>query len=61
MDAANLENSPRVRASLSAIASALQRIVAVLRRMPEFCDPYIYFNRVRPYIHGWANHPARVN
>ena len=27
-------------------------------RMPERCDPYIYFNRVRPYIHGWANHPA---
>ena len=22
------------------------------------CDPYIYFNRVRPYIHGWKNNPA---
>ncbi len=27
-------------------------------RMPERCDPYIYFNRVRPYIHGWKNNPA---
>jgi indoleamine 2,3-dioxygenase len=27
-------------------------------RMGERCDPYIYFNRVRPYIHGWANNPA---
>jgi indoleamine 2,3-dioxygenase len=26
--------------------------------MPERCDPYIYFHRVRPYIHGWANNPA---
>ena len=21
-------------------------------RMPERCDPYIYYQRVRPYIHG---------
>src|SRR5262249_24360958 len=21
------------------------------------CDPYIYYHRVRPYIHGWKNHP----
>ena len=26
-------------------------------RMPEHCDPYIYYHRVRPYIHGWKNHP----
>jgi indoleamine 2,3-dioxygenase len=25
--------------------------------MPEWCDPYIYYHRVRPYIHGWKNHP----
>ena len=29
-----------------------------LARMPEHCDPYIYFHRVRPYIHGWRDHPA---
>lgn len=27
-------------------------------RMPEQCDPYIYFRRVRPYIHGWKDNPA---
>ena len=27
-----------------------------LRRMPEWCEPFIY-HRVRPYIHGWKNHP----
>jgi indoleamine 2,3-dioxygenase len=26
--------------------------------MPERCDPYIYFHRVRPYIHGWKDNPA---
>jgi len=25
--------------------------------VPEWCDPYIYYHRVRPYIHGWKNHP----
>jgi len=32
--------------------------VHTLERMPEHCDPYIYYRRVRPYIHGWRNHPA---
>jgi indoleamine 2,3-dioxygenase len=38
--------------------AAWERIYAHFARMPERCDPYIYFNRVRPYIHGWANNPA---
>jgi indoleamine 2,3-dioxygenase len=47
-----------VEAQLGSIAHALESLVGVLRRMPEHCDPYIYYQRVRPYIHGWANHPA---
>ncbi|HEV8714477.1 MAG TPA: hypothetical protein VGX03_16830 [Candidatus Binatia bacterium] len=43
---------------LTTIASALERAYATLLRMPERCDPYIYYRRVRPYIHGWKNHPA---
>ena len=38
--------------------TAWERIYEHFARMPERCDPYIYFNRVRPYIHGWANNPA---
>ncbi len=26
--------------------------------MVERCDPYIYYHRVRPYIHGWKGNPA---
>jgi indoleamine 2,3-dioxygenase len=26
--------------------------------MPEGCDPYIYYNRVRPFIHGWQQNPV---
>ena len=29
-----------------------------LARMPECCDPYIYFHRVRPYIHGTNRDPV---
>lgn len=31
---------------------------AIFDEMPVRCDPYIYYQRVRPYIHGWANNPA---
>jgi indoleamine 2,3-dioxygenase len=43
---------------LSTVATALEHAYATLLRMPERCDPYIYYQRVRPYIHGWKNHPA---
>lgn len=46
---------------LSIIRDGLENICNTLDRMPEHCDPYIYYNRVRPYIHGWKNHPAFPN
>jgi indoleamine 2,3-dioxygenase len=30
----------------------------IFRKMPEKCDPYIYYHRVRPYIFGWKNNPS---
>ena len=38
--------------------AAWERIYTHFARMTERCDPYVYFHRVRPYIHGWANNPA---
>ena len=46
---------------LEAIRDALQGMYAVLLRMPDLCDPYIYYRRVRPYIFGWKDHPAIPN
>jgi indoleamine 2,3-dioxygenase len=43
---------------LAIIAETLQTMNDILLRMPEGCDPYIYYRRVRPYLHGWANHPS---
>jgi indoleamine 2,3-dioxygenase len=47
--------------ALEDIGASLANMIATLRRMPEFCDPYIYYHRVRPYIHGWKNNPAVPN
>src|SRR5713226_6867973 len=47
-----------VTAALSSIAGALGRMNQTLLRMPENCDPYIYYHRVRPFIHGWQQHPV---
>ena len=56
--AARREDSTACEALLVEMDGAWERIYAVFKRMPERCDPYVYFHRVRPYIHGWANNPA---
>src|SRR6202000_1588208 len=43
---------------LGQLAAVWAEINALFDRMPEQCDPYIYFRRVRPYIHGWKDNPA---
>ena len=56
--AAQGEDAETCEALLTGMDAAWERIYAVFARMPERCDPYVYFHRVRPYIHGWANNPA---
>ncbi len=46
---------------LSSMAQSLTAMCDTLDQMPKNCDPYIYFTRVRPYIHGWKNNPALPN
>ncbi|NET60546.1 MAG: hypothetical protein F6K47_31735 [Symploca sp. SIO2E6] len=55
IDEGNLE---KLETNLNRIYEALQTMCNTLERMPEHCDPYIYFNRVRPYIHGWKANPV---
>lgn len=51
-------DTARAELLLGEMDGAWERIYGVFKRMPERCDPYIYFHRVRPWIHGWANNPA---
>jgi indoleamine 2,3-dioxygenase len=46
---------------LKEMACALDGMYASLCAMVLHCDPFIYFHRVRPYIHGWKNNPALPN
>jgi indoleamine 2,3-dioxygenase len=57
LDAAEGGQAEELQALLTRVESALQSMHATMLRMPEHCDPYIYYHRVRPYIHGWKNHP----
>ncbi len=61
VDAVDHEDEGRVQTLLEDIAETWTRINAIFDRMPERCDPYIYFERVRPYIHGWKDNPALPN
>ena len=58
MNAAAEDNLEEVTRNLWAVASAAEEMCKTLQRMPERCDPYIYYNRVRPYIHGWKDSVA---
>jgi len=57
LDAAEQGEAERLEGLLSQVESSLRSMYATLDRMPEWCEPFIYYHRVRPYIHGWKNHP----
>ena len=47
--------------ALTNLRDGIKAMHDVLARMPERCDPYVYFHRVRPYIFGWKNNPSLPN
>ena len=61
IQAAENEEDDAVSALLNDCAASWMKINKIFDRMIERCDPYIYFERVRPYIHGWADNPALPN
>lgn len=58
MEGARLDRMDVVITHLWEVVTALEEMCRTLRRMPEWCDPYIYYHRVRPYIHGWKDNPV---
>lgn len=57
-DAVVKNNAELLNQYLEVIAHSLTAMCDTLDRMPQHCDPYIYYNRVRPYIHGWKDNLA---
>ena len=58
MNGAAGDKPDEVLAGLRSLAAAQTAMRDTLLRMKERCDPYMYYNRVRPYIHAWKNSPA---
>ena len=58
IEASNAGDVATTRSILEGMGETWKTINSIFDRMPERCDPYIYFERVRPYIHGWKDNPA---
>ncbi len=58
LEAVAKKDKQGVTSGLKKIVKAWEDIIPVFDRMIDKCDPYIYYNRVRPYIHGWKGNPA---
>ncbi len=56
--AINNNDNKALAKQLNELRLSLAAMQKTMERMPEFCDPYIYYNRVRPYIHGWKDNPS---
>jgi len=61
IEAVKADDADDARKRLLTMAEVWKDINQIFDRMPEQCDPYIYFERVRPYIHGWKDNPALPN
>lgn len=58
MNGADQGREDEVLQGLQSLALAQTAMRDTLLRMKERCDPYMYYHRVRPYIHGWKNSPS---
>ncbi|MEZ4727178.1 MAG: hypothetical protein R3E79_08610 [Caldilineaceae bacterium] len=51
------DDATALAGDLAEITATLQTMHDLLARMPERCDPHIYYHRVRPFIFGWKDNP----
>lgn len=52
------EDAGALTDALGNMVAVWEPMLAAFDRMPERCDPYVYFHRVRPWIHGFKDNPA---
>ena len=54
----NQETSePEIKEQLKRICKSMNGVNKIFSRMPEKCDPYVYYHRVRPFIFGSKDNP----
>ena len=50
-----------IKDHLESISNSLKEVNDIFKRMPERCDPYVYYHRVRPFIFGSKDNPDLEN
>ena len=53
----NKNNVNEFSLELKKIVKSLKKVNNIFAKMPEKCDPYVYYHRVRPYIFGTKDNP----
>ena len=53
----DVNSEEEILANLKIITTSLKKVNSIFSRMPEKCDPYIYYHRVRPFIFGTKDNP----
>jgi indoleamine 2,3-dioxygenase len=53
------EDSEALERALRTVIAAQREVQRTLARMPERCDPSIFFSRVQPFLHGFLETPLR--
>ena len=48
---------PTIKQELKNISKSMREVNKIFARMPEKCDPYVYYHRVRPFIFGSKDNP----
>lgn len=61
MQAIAAKDTLAIETCLLVLTVSLNSMLETLDRIPEYCDPYIYYTRVRPYLHGSKNNEALPN
>jgi indoleamine 2,3-dioxygenase len=46
-----------IKQELINISKSMREVNKIFARMPEKCDPYVYYHRVRPFIFGSKDNP----
>ncbi len=58
IDAARRNAIAEFTLHLRGLAIHLDDMAVALTRMHEQCDPYVFFNKIRPFLAGWKNMEA---
>lgn len=53
LEAAEAGRLDDVAVHLDSLAEAMECMLLTLQRMPEQCDPHIFFHRIRPFLASW--------